>query len=254
MAAGDLPKSQNRLVNDYAGVLTHRQQQRLELRLEKFSDSTSNQIVVIYTPSLEGYDIMDYARRIGDSWGVGQSDFKNGLVIVVKVRNETDGEVAIATGYGLEGALPDIACNHIINEVMIPRLSEKEYYSAVVEALDIIEPIAAGEYTYSDLQRRERREMLIGLMVCGVMFLAVALFLVIAARKNRKGPHDDLDWGCDDEPGQGRRNSHGLWGIGPGFYGGSMGGSGFGGGGFGSGGFGGFGGGSFGGGGAHGKF
>ena len=256
LSAGELPKSQNRLVNDYADVLTRSQQQRMERRLEKFSDSTSNQIVVIYTPSLEGYDIMDYARRIGDSWGVGQADFKNGVVIVVKVRNETDGEVAIATGYGLEGALPDIACNHIINEVMIPRLAEKEYYDAVVEALDVIEPIAAGEYTFNELRQREHREMVVGLLICGVLFLAVTIFLVIVGRKNRKNNLDDLDWssgdGSDDTTPD--RHSHsGWWGVGPGFYGGSMGRGGFGGG-FGSGGFGGFGGGSFGGGGAHGKF
>ena len=253
VAHAALPSPSNRLVNDYAGVLNKREAQRLEQRLVAFDDSTSNQILVIITPSLDGYEIMDYAQKIGDAWGVGQSDLKNGVVIVVKVRNETSGEVAIAPGYGLEGALPDVACRHIIDEVMIPRLAENEYYDGIVEALDVIEPLARGEYSFQDYQRRERREILIGTLVCAVLFIAVAIFLILYKNKKHPPKGDNLVWDDDDDaPMHGSRRR--WWGTGAAGMGGMPWGGGFGGGSFGGGGFGGFGGGSFGGGGAHGKF
>ena len=53
------PAKTNRLVNDYAGLFTDRQCMNLEHRLVAFADTTSNQILIITTPSLEGYDISE---------------------------------------------------------------------------------------------------------------------------------------------------------------------------------------------------
>lgn len=233
-----LPERTNRLVNDYSGMLTAQQCETLEQRLVAFDDSTSNQILVVITPTIEGDDENAAAQRIGQAWGVGQAEFMNGVVILIKSKTEDEdwGAVAISTGYGVEGALPDVFCKHIIDERMLSPLGEGRYYDAICAALDIIEPVLAGEYSYAQYRRDERREGLIALGVFGLFIAIVIVLLVVWAKKH---------------PDQWRGGGSGLGGGGGTYFGG------FPTGGHSSGsfgGFGGFGGGSFGGGGASGRF
>ncbi len=238
-----LPAKTNRLVNDYSGILSESQRNTLEQRLVAFNDSTSNQILVVITPTLGGDDENAVAQRIGQTWGVGQQEFNNGLVILIKSKtpDENWGAVALATGYGLEGVLPDVFCKRIIDDQMIDPLKEGDYYEAIVEALEVIEPVVRGEYSYAQYRKDERRHAIIGLLFF-VGFIAISVTaLVIYAKKH------------PDQFNNHNNGSHG--GSGGIFIGGFP--SGFGGGrssGFGGGGFGGFGGGGFGGGGASGRF
>ena len=234
-----LPEKSNRLVNDYSGRLSTEQVATLEQRLVAFNDSTSNQILVVITPTLGGDDENAVAQRIGECWGVGQEDFSNGVVILIKSKSDDEnwGAVAIATGYGVEGALPDVFCKRIIDDEMLSPLGDGNYYKALTSALDIIEPVLAGEYSYEQYRKDERREGLIALGVL-VLFFALAIILVIIHAKRH--------------PDQWKGGSAGMGGGGFFYGGGSHRGGGFGG--FSGGGFGGFGGGSFGGGGASGRF
>src|SRR5210317_507756 len=105
--AQDLPKRPvpPRLVVDFAGILPSAERSTLENKLVRFNDTTSNQILVLVTNDLWGYDISELAERIGDEWGVGQQEFDNGVVVVLKPKTSSSrGDVAIATGYGLDGA------------------------------------------------------------------------------------------------------------------------------------------------------
>ena len=239
-----LPEKSNRLVNDYSGILPVAQCEALEQRLVAFNDSTSNQVVIVITPTIEGDDEDAAAQRLGQKWGVGQEEFDNGVVILIKSKtiDENWGAVAIATGYGVEGALPDVFCKRIIDDHMIGPLGEGDYYRAITQALDVMLPVLAGEYSYAQYRKDARRDAFVALAVLlGVMVLVVVLLYVIA--KNHPG-----SWGnSSGNVGGGTYLGGpvgGTWGSGT-WGGGSWGGSG---------GFGGFGGGSFGGGGASGRF
>lgn len=237
-----LPEKTNRLVNDYSGILTPAQVNTLEQRLVAFNDSTSNQILIAITPTLGGDDENAVAQRLGEAWGVGQAEFDNGVVILIKSKTEEEnwGAVAIATGYGAEGALPDVFCKRIIDDHMLSPLGDGDYYRALTKALDIIEPVMAGEYSYAQYRKDERRE---GFIALGVFLLFIGIVIVVVAIYVKKHPES---W--HDNSGKGGGIYFG------GFGGGSGRGGGFSGGGFSGGGFGGFGGGSFGGGGASGRF
>ena len=237
------PAKSNRLVNDYSHILTDEQFTSLEQRLVAFNDSTSNQIVIVITPTLYGDAPFAVAQRIGQSWGVGQAEFDNGVVILIKSKTaeEPYGDVFIATGYGVEGALPDAFCKRIIDDHMIEPLGNGEYYKALTEALDLIEPVLKGEYSYAQYKKDERGKALKGLLIFVGLIALVSGLLFWYAKK-----HPD-QW-------KGGGNSGGTGGV---FFGGypiGFGGGRGGGGWSGGGGFGGFGGGSFGGGGAGGRF
>lgn len=237
-----LPEKSNRLVNDYSQILSEQECAMLEQRLVAFNDSTSNQVVVVITPTLGGDDENAVAQRIGERWGVGQEEFNNGVVILIKSKtsDENWGAVAIATGYGAEGALPDLFCKRIIDDRMLDRLGDGRYYEALTAALDIIEPVLAGEYSYEQYRNDERRE---GLIALGVFVAFIALVIIVTIIYAKRHPE------------QWKGGSNGMGGGGFFFGGGGSGGSSWGGGHSGGfGGFGGFGGGHFGGGGASGRF
>ena len=230
-----------RLVNDFAGLFTSGQVSDLEKVLVAFDDTTSNQITVVTVKDLEGYEASEYATRIGLDWGVGSEKFDNGVVLLVKPRlGNSYGEVFVAVGYGLEGAIPDAYAKRIVDKVLIPHLGEGDYYGGVVAACEVLMKLASGEI--SELRSDEEDDaFLIGFSIFIVIILFVIVVAIIAGGKgNGKGGGGS----------GGRRTIYtgpvvngGFGGFGGGSNGGSFGG-----------GFGGFGGGSFGGGGAGGRF
>lgn len=247
-----------RLVNDFANIFTSSQAAAMEQALTAFADSTSNQIAVVTVPELFGMDKAQLAYTIGEKWGVGQERFDNGVVILVKPKTlSSNGEVFIATGYGLEGVLTDAVCRRIIEQYMIPSFKDNNYYEGIANALRIILPLAAGEISTDEFANGSDDTGAVAVASLFVIFLVI-LFVVLLASGNKNGPknmgggNNNRDVSALDLlilgsilSGNSRRNS--------GNYGGGFGNSGgFGSGGFG--GFGGFGGGSFGGGGAGGSW
>src|SRR5208283_4080408 len=104
-----------RLVNDYAGFLTSAEQRQLENKLVAINDSSTTQIAVVIVKSLQGYDINDMGARIIQKWGIGQKNKDNGLLILVKPKLPGErGEIAIATGYGVEHLVTDALAKQIV--------------------------------------------------------------------------------------------------------------------------------------------
>lgn len=237
-------------VHDLAGSFTTNERARLSLNFKRFRDSTSNEIILISTDNLCGMDVWDYAVQIGNDWGVGQDEFDNGLVIVYKAKTANrKGRIAIATGRGLEGALPDGAAKMIIDREMIPLFKNGEIVKGINNGLSVIEEIVREEYSYSDYKSKSAPKdyTMYGPLVIISLFLLFYLIQVgIYARTNKLS-----FWKALVIMSKTRGTHSGRWG---GFVGGSGGFGGYNGGGRGSGGFGGFGGGSFGGGGASGSW
>lgn len=229
------PMSPPRLVNDFAGLFTPTQVRELEDSLLSFDRATSSQIVVVTVSDLNGYAVGDYALSLLREWGVGDKEKNNGVVLLIKPRNENGaGQVFIATGYGAEGVLPDSKTGRIIDRQMIPWLKRGDYYTAAANATQAIRDSLRGEYT-ADEEESEDWIFVIPFLIFVFMMIMVAIF----GKKN------------GDNQGDGNNSGRGRGWIPPIIIGG-MGGFGGGrsGGGFGGGGFGGFGGGGGGGGGA----
>ena len=248
---GWIPQKTNQLVNDLTGTLSSEQQQSLEQRLVAFDDSTSNQIMVLITPDFGGDEIASFTQNVWREFGIGSKEYNNGVLIVVKPKQLfSDGEVRIQVGYGLEGALPDVFCHEIIEDYMIPRFKDGDYYGGILKAVKIIEKVCVGEYSYARHQTRKLRAALLSL---GFSVLFLVLFIVFFHRYAKKHPEVFAATGASRPyMGSSLGRSTGSWGDfsrDRGSFGGL---GGFGGGS--GGGFGGFGGGFSGGGGASGRW
>ena len=222
-----------RLVNDYSGTLTPDQQQALERKLVAFNDSTSTQIAVVIIPSLNGNNVADFNVKLGRAWGVGGKEFSNGVVLLIA---KDDHKLNIATGYGVEGALPDITSKQIIDNNIVPAFKGNDYYRGIEEGTNAIMQAVKGEYKAPPGSKGKG-----GFSLGRIIFLIFIAILFLSLMGSGGGGGGSF------------MSSRGfaVWTIGSMLSGG---GSGGGGGGGSSGGFGGFGGGSFGGGGASGSW
>lgn len=231
-------------VHDYSGWLSAGEKAILEQKLRDYNDTTSTQIVVMIRPDLGDYDKASYAFELGNRWGIGRKSKNNGVVMLIK-SEPPDRGIFIATGYGTEGALPDITAGRIIRGVMAPYFREKRYYEGIDAGLDAIKEALAGEFQADEEQQGSA---VVGFIVLAVFLLIffLVIFFIIRARRGQllsgggsRSTRGDGGWG-------------GWW-LGSGGFG--SGGGGWGGGGDSGGGWGGgFGGGSFGGGGAGGDW
>lgn len=242
--------AKERLVNDFAGILDQQQEMALEQKLVAFNDTTSIQIAIVTVPSLCGLDASSMAYQIGEKWGVGNANFNSGVVVLVKPKEiNSKGQVFIATGYGMEGVLPDAVNKRIVDLEMIPAFKKGDYFGGIQEASRVIMEISGGEYSADSYRKRSKKSFPVG----AVIFLLLFVIIMFLGTLRRASSYS-------------RRNDVGLWtalwlmgsmssrhsGSYNNFSSGRGGFGGFGGGG--GGGFGGFGGGSFGGGGAGGSW
>lgn len=237
-----------RLVNDLAGMLSGQEVNALEQKLVAFNDSTSTQIAVVTVATLDGYDISDYAQRLAEKWGIGQKGRDNGVLVLVKPKTaDSNGEVSIAQGYGLEGVIPDITAAEIIDQEMLPAFRNGDYYGGIDRATNTLMSLARGEFTADEYGQRGRNSKKDSPGSIFVIIFIIILITIFSRRGGRGGGRGRKLTSGSDLPfwllmgmlGSGGRSHGGSWG---GFSGG------------GGGGFGGFGGGSFGGGGARGSW
>lgn len=237
--AQDTPGIPKRLLIDDANLFTPAQRAVILDSLKHFAATTSNGIMVVTTNDLNGLTPMEAAYEIGQKSGLGTKEHDNGIVILVKPKQgNSRGEMAIAVGYGLEGALPDATCKMIIMRQAIPEFQRNDYYAGIMNTLNVVMPIARGEYSIDNYG--ETDDDLGPIMgVCAIIFALFLIFFIIGRNKNNDN---------DDNYRGGGGRTFGVPIIFPigGFGHGSSGG--------GFGGFGGFGGGSFGGGGASGSW
>ncbi|HAF28945.1 MAG TPA: hypothetical protein DCG75_07840 [Bacteroidales bacterium] len=247
--AQNFPEKANppKIVNDYTDFLSNAEIQALENKLVNFSYETSTQIAIAIVSDLDGYDPASYAFGLGDYWGIGQKGKNNGILILVKPKYQNSkGEVYIATGYGVEGAVPDAITKRIVNNEILPYFKQGQYYKGLDEATNRIMELTRGEYTADEYSRKTQSNTGSAIPVI-IIFLIVIIFSIMGrARRARHYAvgHNIPFWiamGMLSSSGRSHGGSFGNFSSGGGSFGGG-------------GGFGGFGGGSFGGGGAGGSW
>lgn len=122
----------------------------LNAQLDTLSKKTQNQIVVVTVNDLGGIDAKEFATELGRKWGVGGKRLNNGLVMLIKPRNDKgDGEIGFAVGYGLEGAIPDVFCKRLQTDYMVPHFKDGDYAGGIKAAIDEIVPVILDDYKHN---------------------------------------------------------------------------------------------------------
>ncbi len=177
-----------RLVNDFTGTLSPAEVNRLEQKLVRFNDTTSTQIVVVLVNTLNGYDAAQFADLLGEKWGVGHKGKDNGIVVLIKPkRGNEKGEAFISTGYGLEGAVPDVVAKRIVADEMIPYFKENRYFEGIDKGTSTLMALTAGEFTADEYLKNSGSDNDgTGFIV---FFVMIILFISLIRRSRRRMRH-----------------------------------------------------------------
>jgi len=123
----DYPALTGRVV-DQAGLLGLEEESRLTEASVELERRTTDQLVIVTVQSLNGRPIEEFARTLGNHWGIGQKDRDNGVLLVV-APNER--RVRIATGYGLESILTGARAGEIIQRDLLPAFRESKWSEGI---------------------------------------------------------------------------------------------------------------------------
>ena len=175
--------SLNEPVIDQAKVLSANEKQNLEAKIRNIYNQGKAQIGVIIVPTTGAEGIFDFAMRTAEQWKLGSAKQDNGLLIAVAVN---DRKIHIATGYGLEGVLPDIMVGRIIRNQITPYFKSGQYGQGIQAGVMEIERIlnldpeiakqAADELKARQDQAIQEQEAKDRTMTTAIIILIVGIF------------------------------------------------------------------------------
>jgi uncharacterized protein len=129
-------------VTDLTGTLTPQQAATLEQQLRAFEAKKGSQIAVLLVPTTQPETIEQYSVRVAEAWKLGRRGVNDGAVLLVA---KDDRAVRIEVGYGLEGPLPDVLANRIVEQVIVPRFRSGDYFGGLTEGVTRMIALVAGE-------------------------------------------------------------------------------------------------------------
>lgn len=213
--AAELPALTGRVV-DGANVIESGTREAMTRQLEEFEKKSSDQVVVVTVPDLDGEDIESYSNRLYRHWALGQKQENNGVLLVVA---PNDRKVRIEVGYGLEGTLTDLLSKLIIENSIIPGFRSGDYSGGISRGVGDIIQVLSGDT--AELEARAKRNikepnteidwfMVIFITVWAIVFFGgfgMAVLAPIFGQKIGPGQYRWLGMNIDTRPS--KRNGGG---------------------------------------------
>ncbi|MBB4130774.1 TPM domain-containing protein [Xanthomonas sp. 3075] len=129
-------------VVDLTGTLDATQTQQLEQQALALQQRKGAQLQILIVPTTQPEAIEEYTQRVFDQWSIGRKGVDDGVLLLVA---KDDRRVRIQPGKGLEGAIPDITANRIIQEYLAPRFREGDYAGGIRAATATLAGLIEGE-------------------------------------------------------------------------------------------------------------
>jgi uncharacterized protein len=228
----NFPELTGRVVDD-ASLLSYPEEVAITADLKALEDKSSDQLVVVTLPSLQGYTIEDFGYQLGRHWGIGTAKWDNGVLLIV-APNER--KVRIEVGRGLEGTLTDALSKIIIENAILPRFREGDFAGGIKNGVRDVALVLTGDAAEVEARAKARNDADNPLIAWIVLILWIAIWIWIVYsvwRSVRYASRAGSSGGSVFLPGPGWSGGGGGWSSGGGGGGGgfSGGGGSFGGGG-----------------------
>lgn len=190
-------------VTDQTGTLTPNEIATLDQRLSAFEKRKGSQIAVLIVSTTAPETIEQYGIRVADQWKVGRKKVDDGAILIVA---KSDRQIRIEVGYGLEGVLTDATSKRIIDDIIVPRFKQQDFYGGVLAGVQAVMTVVEGEPLPAPTQRGQELDdsfyqflpfvliaaLIIGRILKGLLgrtigasvtgaFLAVMTWLVVGA-------------------------------------------------------------------------
>ncbi|WP_447649345.1 TPM domain-containing protein [Pseudomonas abietaniphila] len=129
-------------VVDTAGMIDSDSKERLSQMLRAHEELTTEQVVVVTLPDLQGSTIEDFGYQLGRFWGIGQKGKDNGALLIVA---KDERKVRIEVGYGLEDRLTDAQSSAIINQIITPAFKQGDFVGGISKGTEAIVQVLGGD-------------------------------------------------------------------------------------------------------------
>ncbi|MDP4009275.1 MAG: TPM domain-containing protein [bacterium] len=174
------PEAIDDYVNDFAGVVSTPDGERIQQNLRSLEYQTGIEMVVVTINSTEEYNtgdgtIENFATSLFNYWGIGHRDENNGVLILVAVH---DRAVRVELGEGYSSRYNSLMAA-IIEEEMLPWFQESAYSRGIYEgSRAIIEEITKPVpwYVYYQLH-----------ILLGILSVISGLVGISLLRSGKKG-------------------------------------------------------------------
>ncbi len=130
-------------VNDFAKVISPAEKARITALIKEVKRKTTAEIAVVTVPTIAPLTKERYAVELYQRWGIGEKGKDNGVLILLSLKERV---WKIETGYGLEGALPDMIVSEIGRKIMVPYFKKGEFGKGLLAGTQAIAAGIAKEY------------------------------------------------------------------------------------------------------------
>ena len=174
-------QDRTRYVSNPDNILSPSAVATMDSILYALEEKTGIQTLVVAVTGIEGGDCFDFAYRLGKEMGIGQKERNNGLVILLSTDERC---IQFATGYGLEGVLPDAICKRIQSRHMVEHFGKDDWDAGMVAGIR-----AVNSYLDGSMENigNEENDNDMALIIFLVLFLGgiVGIITIVAIFGNR---------------------------------------------------------------------
>jgi len=181
-------------VSNPQGVISVSDANEIDRKVKEINANTGYEIAVVVLEGINGQNAFDFGLELFNSWGIGQKETNNGLLIMVL---SVERNLTFITGSGTELVLSDATTNNIGNDYMKPHFKEENYAKGILNGLDEIETIFKNggplpestdsdyniynsDYSGSSYSFFDRPFVKIYLGIMGVLLLLYIILLIVA--------------------------------------------------------------------------
>ena len=161
-----------RYVSNPDGILSSSTVATIDSMLLALEESTGIQVLVAVLGDIEGGDCFDFAYRLGKENGVGQKESDNGLVVLLSTGERC---VQFATGYGLEGVMPDAICKRIQQQYMVEHFAGGNWDAGMVAGMRAVCGVLDGT-----MEPPAEEEDIVAVVIL-VAFILVGVLVILFA-------------------------------------------------------------------------
>lgn len=163
-------------VLDQANFLSASAEAQFISNSQLLAATSGAQVVVVTLPTLEDESLEDFSLELGRSWGIGDADKDNGVLILLVADSH---DIRIEIGYGLESVLPDGMTGRLQREYLVPRLQAGDYDGGVLALQEaLIKVIQQDPEFLTNLEDEEPSDYY-ALVVVFLFFGGLILWVVV---------------------------------------------------------------------------
>ena len=180
-------QDRTRYVSNPDDILSAKAVHIMDTTLYALEQQTGIQVLVVAVNNIEGEDCAEFAYQLGVQHGVGQKKKDNGLVILLVTEQR---RIQFATGYGLEGDLPDAVCKQIQVRYMNKFLKNNRWDEGMVAGVQAIRKQldGTGDPLIGNGPSEDDEIWIVGFTILSIILL-VSISTIIKSRRSRICPN-----------------------------------------------------------------